>query len=73
MKEKIYVGMDLAKGSSKVAVVDDEGNSLLRPFSITNSKDGIKEVLSKLHSYKTGQILFGMEISSNYWENMYLT
>ncbi|MBA7472254.1 IS110 family transposase ISBth13 [subsurface metagenome] len=71
MKEKVYVGMDLAKGSSKVAVVDGEGNSLLRPFSITNSKDGIKEVLSKLHSYKTGQILFGMEISSNYWENMY--
>ena len=71
MKEKVYVGIDLAKGASKVAVIDGEGDSVFSPFSITSSKDGIKKLLSRLHSYKTNQIICGMEVSSNYWENMY--
>ena len=70
MKEQIYVGIDLAKGDSKVAVVDDSGEAICKPFSITNSKEGIRKLLSKLSSYKTGQIVCGMEVSSNYWENM---
>ena len=70
MKEQIYVGIDLAKGDSKVAVVDDSGEAIFKPFNITNSKEGIRKLLSKLSSYKTGQIVCGMEVSSNYWENM---
>jgi len=70
MKEQIYVGIDLAKGDSKVAVVDGSGEAIFKPFSITNSKEGIKKLLSKLSSYKTDQIVCGMEVSSNYWENM---
>jgi len=70
MKEKIYVGIDLAKGNSRVAVVDGSGESIFKPFSITNSKEGVKKLLLKLSSYKTDQIICGMEISSNYWENM---
>jgi len=64
------VGIDLAKGDSKVAVVDGSGEAIFKPFSITNSKEGIKKLLSKLSSYKTDQIVCGMEVSSNYWENM---
>ncbi len=70
MKEKVYIGIDLAKGNSKVAAVDSSGESVFKPFSITNSKEGIKKLLSKLFSYKTDQIICGMEISSNYWENI---
>ena len=70
MKEQIYVGIDLAKGDSKVAVIDDSGEAICKPFNITNSKEGIRKLLSKLSSYKTGQIVCGMEVSSNYWENM---
>ncbi len=70
MKETIYVGIDLAKGDSKVAVVDDSGEAIFKPFNITNSKEGIRKLLSKLSSYKTDQIVCGMEVSSNYWENM---
>ena len=66
MKEKIYVGIDLAKVCSRVAVVDGSGEAVFKPFTITNSKEGIKKPLSKLSSYKTGQIICGMEISSNY-------
>ena len=70
MKETVYVGIDLAKGSSKVAALDSSGEAVLKPLSITNSKEGVKKLLSKLSSYKAGQIVCGMEISSNYWENM---
>ena len=35
MKETIYVGIDLAKGDSKVAVVDDSGEAIFKPFNIT--------------------------------------
>jgi transposase len=70
MKEKIYVGIDLAKGSSQVAALDTNGEAICKSFSITNSKEGIKKLLSKLSSYKSCQVVCGMEISSNYWENM---
>jgi transposase len=70
MKDQIYVGIDLAKGDSKVAVVDDSGETIFKPFNILNSKEGIRKLLSKLSSYKTDQIVCGMEVSSNYWENM---
>jgi transposase len=70
MKEKIYVGIDLAKASSRIAVLDSSGESVLKPFSIANSKGGVKKLLSKLSGYKPGQMVCGMEISSNYWENM---
>ena len=70
MKETIYVGIDLAKSSSQVAALDESGEALLKPFSITNSREGIKKLLSKLSDYKPSQIACGMEISSNYWENM---
>lgn len=70
MKETVYVGIDLAKGSSRVAALDSGGEAVFKSFNITNSKEGIKNLLSKLSSYKTDQIICGMEISSNYWENM---
>jgi len=70
MKENVYVGIDLAKVSSRVAAFDSQSEALLKPFDIANSKEGIKKLLDKLKSYKACQIVCGMEISSNYWENM---
>ncbi len=70
MKEKVYLGIDLAKANSRVAAFDKNGEATCRPFTITNSREGVKKLLSKLSSYKPGQIVCGMEISSNYWENM---
>lgn len=71
MNQKVYVGIDLAKDSSRVAVVDKDGSKLSSPFSIKNTRDGMEKLLSKLNSYKNDQILCGMEASSNYWENVY--
>jgi len=71
MSQKVYLGIDLAKGTSRVATIDEDGNEIFSPSSITNSKEGIEKLLSKLFSYRKEQIVVGMEISSNYWENMY--
>jgi transposase len=71
MNQKVYVGIDLAKDSSRVAVVDKDGSKLTSPFSIKNTRDGMEKLLSKLNSYKNDEILCGMEASSNYWENVY--
>ncbi|MCG2791123.1 MAG: IS110 family transposase [Actinomycetia bacterium] len=65
------MGIDLAKDSSRVVVVDKDGSKLASPFSIKNTKDGMEKLLSKLNSYKNDEILCGMEASSNYWENVY--
>jgi transposase len=51
MKEQIYIGIDLAKGSSKVAALDSSGEAIFKPFTITNSKEGVKKLLLKLSSY----------------------
>ena len=71
MNQKIYLGIDLAKGTSRVATVDEEGNEIFSPFNITNSREGVEKIISRLHSYKKDQLVIGMEVSSNYWENMY--
>ena len=71
MSIKIFVGIDLAKDSSRIAAVNEEENKTLRAFSITNTTDGMKNLLSKLKSYKKDDVLCGMEASSNYWENIY--
>ncbi|MFZ3085174.1 MAG: IS110 family transposase [Candidatus Hydromicrobium sp.] len=71
MNQKVYVGIDLAKDSSRVAVVDKDGNKLSSPFSVKNTREGMEKLLSKFNSYKNDQILCGMEASSNYWENVY--
>jgi len=70
MSPKIYLGIDLAKGTSRVAAVDESGDEIVSSFNIINSREGVEKLLSKLYSYKKNLVI-GMEISSNYWENMY--
>ena len=47
MSQKIYLGIDLAKGTSKVATIDEDGNEIFSPFSITNSKKGVEKLVFK--------------------------
>ena len=71
MSQKAYLGIDLAKGNSKVAAIDEDGDEIVSPFSISNSREGVEKLMSKLYSYKKNNIVCAMEVSSNYWENMY--
>ena len=71
MSQKAYLGIDLAKGNSKVAAIDEDGDEIVSSFSISNSREGVEKLMSKLYSYKKNNIVCAMEVSSNYWENMY--
>lgn len=66
MSQKIYVGFDFAKNSSRIVAVDEEGNKASSTSSITNTREGMEKLLLKLSSYKKDQVLCGMEASSNY-------
>ena len=70
MNQKIYLGIDLAKGTSRVAALGEDGDEIESPFNISNSKEGIEKLLLKLNNYKKENLVVGMEVSSNYWENM---
>jgi hypothetical protein len=62
MKEKVYVGMDLAKVSSQVAALDGSGEAIFKPFSVANSKEGIKKLLDKLKIYKSEQSVLPVSV-----------
>lgn len=44
---------------------------MFKPLSIANSKAGISKIFSKLSEYDPDEVVFGMEVSFNYWENIY--
>ena len=63
MNQKIYLGIDLAKGTSRVTALGEDGDEIESPFNISNSKEGIEKLLSKLNSYKKENLVVGMEVS----------
>jgi len=49
MNQKVYVGIDLAKDSSRVAVVDKDCSKLSNPFSIKNTRDDMEKLAQPFH------------------------
>lgn len=45
---KSYIGIDISKAHLDVAVVDDQGKSLIDDLQVKNTEKGIKELLTKL-------------------------
>ena len=67
------VGIDIAKRSHMVRVIDSEGRTVYKPFSIRNSCSGysaLLERLQKLTNHKS-EFLFAMEATSHYWLALY--
>lgn len=67
------VGIDIAKRSHMVRVIDSEGQTVYKPFSIRNSCSGcnaLLERLRKLTNHKS-EFLFAMEATSHYWLALY--
>ena len=67
------VGIDIAKRSHMVRVIDSEGQTVYKPFSIRNSCSGcnaLLERLRKLTNHKS-EFLFAMESTSHYWLALY--
>lgn len=68
--EQIFVGIDVSKDKSTYIAINDKGNKILGPITVVNSKSGIDKILDSLKAYHPVEILFAMEVSSSYWENI---
>ena len=63
------VGIDVAKRSHMVRVIDDQGQTVYKPFSIRNNCSGcnaLLERLRKLTNHKS-EFIFAMESTAHYW------
>jgi len=68
--EQIFVGIDVSKDKSTYIAINDRGLKILGPITVANNKAGIDKIIEGLKAHQTGEILFAMEVSSNYWENI---
>lgn len=67
------VGIDIAKRSHMVRIVDAEGRTVCKPFSIRNSCSGCNALLERLRNLTThkSEFIFAMEATSHYWLALY--
>jgi transposase len=70
--EQIFVGIDVSKDKSTYIAINSQGGKILGPTTVVNSRTGIDKIIGSLKAYHPGEILFAMEVSSNYWENIWL-
>lgn len=68
--EQIFVGIDISKDKSTYIAIDNNGTKILGPITVANSKVGIDKIIDMLKAHYPDDILFAMEVSSNYWENI---
>lgn len=68
--EKIFIGMDVSKDKSTYLAINDKGIKVFGPATVSNNKIGMEKIFANLSGYDREDMLFAMEISSNYWENL---
>ena len=62
----IYVGIDIAKQKHFAAAVNSDSEVLVQPFSFENSSKGFNLLVSKLDTFKTDDIVIGLESTAHY-------
>lgn len=65
-----YCGIDVAKRKHAVALLDEHGQPLQRPFTIENTRAGFDQLLQALTNLK-GPVLIGLEATGHYWWALY--
>ena len=68
--EKIFIGIDVSKNKSTYIAINDRGDKILGPTTVANSGTGIDKIIDSLKAHHPDEMLFAMEVSSNYWENI---
>lgn len=63
------VGIDIAKRSHMVRVIDSDGQTVCKPFPIRNSCSGCNALLGRLRKLTNhkSEFIFAMEATSHYW------
>ena len=74
-KNKQYIrfcGIDVAKNKHVLCVIDPDGQTILRPRSFTNDKEGYQRLLQSLKNIGPSYtILVGMEATAHYWYSLH--
>ena len=67
------VGVDVAKRSHEATVIDQNGNTIRKPFNFRNDADGFQMLMSALEviSPHPSDFVIGMESTSHYWLALY--
>ncbi len=68
-----FVGIDVAKRGHEVAVIDQTGNLVIKPFKFPNTTQGFTKLTDTLAavSESLADIEIGMEATGHYWLNLY--
>lgn len=65
-----YVGIDVAKDTHVAAVMTNNGELVVEPFSFGNDAAGFSLLLSKLKPFDKSDLLIGLESTGIYSENL---
>jgi len=68
--EKIFIGIDVSKDKITYLAINEKGIKVFGPATVSNNKIGMEKIFANLSGYDRQGMLFAMEISSNYWENL---
>jgi transposase len=65
-----YCGIDVAKRKQAIALLDEKGQLVQRPFTIENTRAGFDQLLQVLTALD-GSVLIGLEATGHYWWALY--
>ena len=65
-----YCGIDVAKRKHAIALLDEHGQPVQRPFTIENTRAGFDQLLQALAALKA-PVLIGLEATGHYWWALY--
>lgn len=68
-----YLGIDVSKASHQCVVLDANGETTGKPFSVQSSKDDFAKLVKKLSELNIpkADLIIGLEATGNLWENIY--
>jgi transposase len=68
-----FLGIDIGKNKHVASVLKDDGKSVLKAFSFTNTTEGGKSLIAKLESIgaNSDNLIVGLEATGHYWLSLF--
>lgn len=68
-----YLGIDVSKLLHRCCILDPNGETLTKNFSIESNPPGLNSLLNKFKelNINADNLLIGLEATGNFWENLY--
>jgi transposase len=68
-----YLGIDVSKANSRYVFLDNDGEKLVKPFTLDNGHNDFNKLLDRLKelTLMPDNLLIGIEATGIWWENLY--